>query len=148
MLKIICKSRLWNLNQTALCVLRWCVYYIFYVYCPVQMCVSVCEKMNKCASEYVCLCMSKRKMKNKLMITYESTEQKRNEKISNIYKWNTARCKQSKDSFFQYIFVFASNIQRIHIKKIGNVQKEQKFPIYISAVDFYDAKLRSLIFCK
>lgn len=104
----------------------------------------------KCAS--VCSMHVQKEDEKKTTIWWSHMREhwrKRKKKKFQIYEIPHS-CKQSKDSFFsQYNFVFVSNIRHIYMKKkLANVEKEQKFPIYISAVDVYDAKQRSLIFCK
>lgn len=118
---------------------------LFSIDCWCIQCGCVCARgggrMSKCAS--VC---PKGWVENILSITHVRARARRTEKKREISKCvyishqMPHSCKQSKDSFFLNIFVFASNLRRTRATKKNwqNVEKnEQKFPIYISAVDFY-----------
>lgn len=119
------KSIMKSESNDSMCATMMCLLYFL---CPVQMCVWERKRLNVQVSMYVSVCLKGRRWKTNWW-SHESTEQKRNEKISKIYKWNTARCKQSKDSFFQYIFVFASNIYDVYIwkKKLAMYKKSKSF---------------------
>lgn len=120
-----------------------CLLFSIDCWCIQCECVCACGvgRMSKCAS--VC---PKGWVENILSITHVRARARRTEKKREISKCvyishqMPHSCKQSKDSFFLNIFVFASNLRRTRAtkKKLAKCWKknEQKFPIYISAVDF------------